>query len=74
MTTVQILSLIFVGSIYLYTLYKLEQPKDTYYKDFNIFMFMIILLELITLSIFVNNNYNKCPEYERIENVYKLKQ
>jgi hypothetical protein len=79
MTTAQIISLIIVTLVFLISLYVLSTSEDEEYKNtanFFVgaaFMFMLAVTSVSTFTVNKLVKENKCPEYERIENVYILK-
>lgn len=85
MTTGQIVILLIVGAIISISYFKIAYSIDEnkYRKGFLylfLMMMAIAILSLITVTETIENNdlkkqlKGKCPEYELIEKVYKLKQ
>ena len=82
MTTAQQVLVIFLGLLSLVTFTGQQLSK----KDENIILFNIlgfitqgmyfvaIIVSFAITSEYITQSKGKCPEYERIDNVYKLKQ
>ena len=79
MNTAQIIIIIIFSLLAYGTSIKLHFESDRKHDGFFIvnfvafsFILMIAVTSLITMNSLLKNN--KCPEYEKIENVYKLKE
>jgi ABC-type nickel/cobalt efflux system permease component RcnA len=82
MTTAQIIVIIIISLVFITSLSVLSKSENEKTKD-NAAFFIFISFGLITfiacLSLIEANNLlkikkQKCPEYEKVENVYKLKE
>lgn len=83
--TVQIILLLILGILtcvcYFKVAYRIIEEKFLSGISFLGILTLIALLSLLLLSITLNERFNleqqlkeKCPEYEKVENVYKLKE
>ena len=76
-----IFAIIFIGMVFFYV--KIAYTIDEGYKGFGYMFALSVLISMlafiaITTTIEMNESHKalkgKCPEYELIDNVYKLKQ
>jgi uncharacterized membrane protein len=80
MTTAQIIILITATLVFIISLYILTTSKNDDAKNGSIFFvclsfgFMTIVAFLSTKVAMESSKKHKCPEYEKVENVYKLKE
>jgi ABC-type nickel/cobalt efflux system permease component RcnA len=82
MTTAQIIVIIIISLVFITSLSVLAKSENEKTKDNAAFLILISfgLITLIAcLSLIEANNLlkikkQKCPEYEKVENVYKLKE
>lgn len=81
MTTQQILLFSILGVLILFSIFVNALSKKQSTKMFSLFLLIYALSLLLTIAIIQTLRVNelkkqinnKCPEYEKIENVYKLK-
>ena len=81
MTTQQILLFSILGGLILFSIFVNALSKKQSTKMFSLFLLIYALSLLLTIAIIQTLQVNelkkqinnKCPEYEIIENVYKLK-
>lgn len=78
MTTVQIVILSALFIFYLwsacYRLFKYDNERNNTMFELILFSVTMILLLASVLELNQYRNTLKCPEYEKVENVYRLKQ
>jgi uncharacterized membrane protein len=80
MTTAQIIILITTILVFIISLYILTTNKNDNAKNNSMFFvylsfgFMTLVAFLSTKTAMESSKEHKCPEYEKVENVYKLKE
>jgi hypothetical protein len=71
-TVLSVISILYLWSAF-YRLYKYDNERNNTSFEIILFSFTMLLVFLMTIDLNKYRKNLKCPEYEKVENVYRLK-